>query len=368
MAPKMRHVLIKIKDLDVRAANVLKQEMLAKGAEAAVAKWASGFSRPTTDVLLMGTVKQYRLMLKKLPVQPFGLRNLVGPIDRAIKALEPERSVVKCKNFDLNFGRRTLIMGILNVTPDSFSEDGLFFDRDKAIDHALRLFAEGADIIDVGGESTRPGAAPVSTEEEKRRVIPVILELAKELTVPISIDTGKATVAEAAIDAGASIVNDVTALRGEKDMAEVCAAGGVGVVLMHMRGEPATMQNKPTYADLMGEIILFLRERIEAAVEAGIDIGKIFVDPGIGFGKTVDHNLDILRRLEEMKSLGRPVLVGTSRKSTIGKVLGDLDVSERLEGTAATVAIAVANGADMVRVHDVKAMFRAARLADAVYR
>lgn len=366
MAPKMQHVLIKIKDLDVRAANVLKQEMLAKGGEAAVAKWVSTFSQPTSDVILMGTIKQYGWLLKNLRIQPHGLKRLVEPIERILNGFSSPVVELDCGHHKITLGRRTLIMGILNVTPDSFSENGLFFDADAALKHARALVEDGADIIDIGGESTRPGADPVGAKEEMRRVVPVIEKLAGEIDVPISIDTSKAAVAAAAIEAGAAIVNDVTALAGKSDMAALCARAAVPVILMHMKGKPRTMQKNPVYRDLIAEIVGYLSDRAQVAQEAGIARNKILIDPGFGFGKSVGHNLEILKRLRELKGLGFPVVMGTSRKSTIGRVLGDLPTEERLHGTAATVAVSVLNGADIVRVHDVKEMAQVVRMTDAV--
>lgn len=261
-----------------------------------------------------------------------------------------------------SIGRRTIdlavrpcIMGILNVTPDSFSDGNRFLDTEKAVARALALEAEGADIIDIGGESTRPDAVPVSVEDELRRVIPVVERLAGRLAIPLSIDTTKAVVAEAALAAGAEIVNDISAMTFDPRMAGVAAAAGAGVVLQHTRGTPGEMQKDTRYGDLIRDITTFLGEAIRKASLAGISEDRVVVDPGIGFGKDCKGNLEILRRLDEFSSLGRPVLVGTSRKSFIGTVLGR-NVEERLFGTAATVALALANGAAIFRVHDVRAM------------
>jgi len=255
-------------------------------------------------------------------------------------------------------------MGILNVTPDSFSDGGRYLDPDAAVARAKEMAAEGADIIDIGGESTRPGAEPVGADEELRRVLPVIERLGGDCP-PVSIDTSKAAVARAALAAGASIVNDVTALRGDREMAAVVAESGAGLVLMHMRGEPRTMQKNPRYDDVVGEIGAFFEERLDFARRAGIAPEQIVLDPGIGFGKTLSHNLEILRRLGEFLRLGRPVLVGPSRKSFIGHILGT-PVEQRLEGTAAAVAAAVLGRASVVRVHDVKEMRRVALVAEAI--
>jgi dihydropteroate synthase len=256
------------------------------------------------------------------------------------------------------------LMGIVNVTPDSFSDGGLFLDAEAAIEHGRELAAEGADILDVGGESTRPGAAAVSAEEELDRVGPVVEALA-EGEAPVSIDTSKRAVAAAALDAGAEIVNDVTALRGDPELAALCAERGCGVVLMHMLGEPRTMQDDPRYVDVVDDVRAFLAERIESAVSEGIAEERIWVDPGIGFGKTVEHNLELLRRLGELRDLGRPIVVGTSRKSFIGKLTG-AEVDDRLGGTVASSVLAHANGAEVLRVHDVGPVREALRTADAI--
>lgn len=368
MAPKMQHWVFKLNNVDCRAANVLKQEMLAKGGEAAVAMWSAGLTKATTDLLLMGTLKQYRLVLKKLPLQPFGLNAIAAEIEKMIDSIiKPKSRTWRCSQSELIIGERTLVMGIINVTPDSFSESGKFFDQQKAVDHGLALIEEGADIIDIGGESTRPGAEEVSATEERRRVIPVIEALRKRTTVPISIDTQKSDVAEAALEAGADIINDISALRKDPKMATLAASANVPLILMHMRGTPKTMQQNPVYKDLIAEINLFLRERIEFAEDSGIKRENLAIDPGFGFGKTPAHNLEILRRLAELKSIGLPLVIGTSRKSTIGIVL-DQPVDERLEGTAATIAVGIMSGADIIRVHDVKAMVRVAKMTDAIMK
>jgi dihydropteroate synthase len=245
------------------------------------------------------------------------------------------------------------IMGVVNVTPDSFSDGGAFLDRDAAVNHGLRLAFEGADLLDVGGESTRPGADPVPEREELDRVIGVIEGIrAQNATVRISIDTAKARVAAAALDAGADYVNDVTALRGDPDMAALVAERGVDVCLMHMLGTPRTMQAQARYDDVVTAVKAFLSERIEAALAAGIAIERIEVDPGIGFAKTLDHNLEVLRRLEELTTLGRPIVLGTSRKSFLGRITGR-ETAERVPATLATVVMGLERGAEVFRVHDV---------------
>ncbi len=265
----------------------------------------------------------------------------------------------------LDMGPRPLVMGILNVTPDSFSDGDCFFALANAVEHGRQMVLEGADIIDVGGESTRPGSDALPPEEEKNRVLPIIKELAAEVRVPISIDTQKAEVAEAALDAGAQIINDVSALRTDPDMAAVAAERGAPVVLMHMHGEPKSMQKDPVYGDVVGEVRDWLAERIEHAVSCGISEDRLIVDPGFGFGKRLEHNLELLRCLHELHGLGRPVMVGTSRKSMLGMIL-DVPADERLAGTLATVACAAMSGCHMVRVHDVRPALEVVKVCEAV--
>ena len=256
------------------------------------------------------------------------------------------------------------IMGVVNVTPDSFSDGGLFLDPGRAIEQGRSLAQEGADVLDVGGESTRPGAPPVTLEEEIRRVLPVIEGLAGQGT-PISIDTSKLGVAEAALKAGAAMVNDVTALRAAPQIAGLCAERDAELVLMHMQGDPRTMQENPVYDDVVDDVKTFLAERMQFALAEGVREERIWLDPGIGFGKTVEHNLELLRRLHELTELGRPIVVGTSRKSFIGKITG-AEIDERLGGTIASCALAVANGAAMVRVHDVREVREGLTVAAAI--
>jgi dihydropteroate synthase len=265
-------------------------------------------------------------------------------------------------------GERTLVMGVLNLTPDSFSDGGLYVSPDHAVRRSEAMAAEGADIIDIGGESTRPGAEPLSVDEELKRVTPVIEALASRIAVPFSIDTYKAAVAERAVEAGAAMVNDISGLMFDSEMASTVARLGVPVCLMHTRGAVRNMHVSPAYKDVVREVKAELAARAEVALAAGIARENIILDPGFGFAKNAMHNLELLRRLAELTELGYPLLVGTSRKSTIGKVLGGLPVEERLEGTAATVALSIAYGAAIVRVHDVREMARVARMTDAVVR
>jgi dihydropteroate synthase len=255
------------------------------------------------------------------------------------------------------------LMGVVNVTPDSFSDGGLYLDAEAAVAHGRELAEQGAEILDVGGESTRPGAEVVSAEEEMARVVPVVRGLADAAIV--SVDTSKVEVAEAALDAGAGIVNDVTALRGAPEIGGLCAERGAGLVLMHMQGDPRTMQANPVYDDVVDDVKAFLAERLEVAVGAGVDEERVWLDPGIGFGKTLEHNLELLRRLGELRTLGRPLVIGTSRKSFIGKIDGS-EVGDRLGGTIASSVLALAGGAEVLRVHDVAEAAQAVRVAAAV--
>ena len=274
---------------------------------------------------------------------------------------------MNCRGKALTLGDRTHVMGILNVTPDSFSDGGCYLDVQRAIAHTQLMVDEGATLVDVGGESSRPGASPVSVDEELARVLPVIRAIVDSVDVLISVDTYKAEVARQALEAGAHLINDITALRADAAMASVVARMKAGLILMHIKGTPRTMQQAPHYDDVVSEVRASLQESVRIAEEQGVAAERIIIDPGIGFGKTAEHNLELLKRLAEFRSLNKPLLIGTSRKSFIGTVLG-LPVNARVEGTAATVCWAIAHGADIVRVHDVKANVRAALMTDALYR
>ena len=280
---------------------------------------------------------------------------------------EEDKFKLKCGPYVLNLGKRVHLMGILNVTPDSFSNGGKYNNFEAAFEQARKMVADGADIIDVGGESSRPGASPVTWRQERDRVIPLIRELTKTVKVPVSIDTYKARVAEEALDNGATIVNDISALRLDCQMAKVVARHRVPVILMHMQGLPGNMQDKPKYKDVVKEIIDFLKERITFSREAGIRAENIIIDPGIGFGKTTGHNLQIINKLKEFKMLGKPVLLGPSRKRFIGNIL-DLPPEEREEGTLASCVIAVMNGVNLLRVHEVAKIQRGVKIAEAIQK
>ncbi len=280
---------------------------------------------------------------------------------------------IKWNKFQLELGSKTCIMGILNTTPDSFSDGGKYLTYDDAVSHGFDLIEEGADILDIGGESSRPFSEPVSADEEMERVIPVIEKIAGKIDVPISIDTTKAVVAKEAIKAGASIINDISALNHDPDMAGVAAASNVPVILMHMKGKPKTMQINPEYNDLIQEISDFLIQRVDFAVRAGIKKGNIILDPGIGFGKTVEHNLLLIKHLKKIHDLGFPVLMGPSKKSFVQKILSDMNGKNITassvktgQATLAAVAACVMNGAHIVRVHDVAAVKPLIQIIDAI--
>ncbi|MFH1791346.1 MAG: dihydropteroate synthase [Candidatus Omnitrophota bacterium] len=279
---------------------------------------------------------------------------------------EQPRELV-CRSYRLSAGARTLVMGILNVTPDSFYDGGNFFSRDKAIERVHAMAREGADIIDIGGQSTRPGAERVSAEEEMDRVMPVVDAVAREIGIPVSVDTFYAAVASEALRKGASIINDITGLRGDPGMAGTIASYNACAIIMHMKGTPKDMQDDPLYGDVVSEVKGFLSESVRMAENAGIAPDSIVIDPGIGFGKTFEHNVILLSRLAELKALGKYVMVGVSRKSFIGHITGR-QAGDRLTGTAAACACAVMNGAGIIRVHDVKEMRGAAGVADAITR
>ncbi len=361
MRDKAGFVALRVDGLKAPAANILKQEMLSVGGDAAVGRGVINCSVERTDAVILGTRKQVRALVRKLRPQPFGLRVLAEQLAGFLQAQPP--GVFRWHGGQLDLSSRPLVMAALNVTPDSFSDGGDYFDRSAALDRALQMVDEGADLLDVGGESSRPGAAPVDEAEELRRVLPVVEHLASRVGVPVSVDTYKAGVARRAVDAGASIINDISGLRMDPAMAATVAAAGCAVVVMHMRGTPRTMQTDTGYDDLVGEVYAGLAGSLAVAEAAGVPRDRVWVDPGIGFGKSARGNLVLLQRLSEFAGLGCPVLVGASRKSFIGKTLGIDDPKDRVEGSLAAAVVAVWNGARVVRVHDVKATRRAVDLA-----
>jgi dihydropteroate synthase len=366
MLPKMKNMNIIVEDIPCKIANIIKQEMLSAGGDCAVSRESVGCSKPSTDAVIMGTFKQIERFVDKISVQPFGLKDLSVKIKQFIQDVEKETYILRTSKREMSIGNRTLIMGILNVTPDSFSDGGRFIKYADAISHGIRMAEEGADIIDVGGESSRPGAYAIDADEEMKRIIPVIKELAGKIDCPISVDTTKAAVARSALSNGAEIVNDISAMQFDEKMPQTVKDAGAALVLMHMRGKPQDMQKGDIhYRSLRGDIIDFLENKIQETMISGIERERIIVDPGIGFGKTPEDNLRLLKYLPEFKQLGRPILVGSSRKSFIGLITGG-EPLERLEGTSATVSIAIMNGAQIIRVHDVKFMKKTALMADAI--
>ncbi len=365
MAHKGSTIALRIERVRGKAASLLKQHMLSLGGDCAVGRQVADFDDTPAPVILLGTRLQYQKLLPKLASQPFDLSAIALEIARVLDQLVVVPDPIRCGRHLLRFDGKTLVMGIINTTPDSFSGDGVAGDVGAAVAQAHAFAAAGADVLDVGGQSTRPGSRDVETAEEIRRTAPVISAIRAELDVAISIDTSRPRVAEAALEAGAGFINDIYALRRD-GMASLAAESGAGVCLMHMQGTPESMQHDPRYVDLMTDIHDCLAGRLDAAVAGGVSETQIMVDPGFGFGKTVAHNLEIVRRLRELTSLGRPVLIGASRKSTIGTVLGMSAPGHRLWGTAAVNALAIANGAAMIRVHDVGEMSQVAAMADAV--
>jgi len=360
---KGEFVSLLIYDVPAISANVIKQEMLAAGGDAAVHKHSITLKVQHTNVLTMGTLAQHKKLIEKLSLMHYW--NL-DEIARDIKNCLFE---TKVRTIELPSGRKLefekpLIMGIVNVTPDSFYAASRV-EKDKLIDFAARMIKEGVDIIDIGGESTRPGSDRISEEEELNRVVPAVEIVRKNFDVVISVDTYKAKVAEEALKNGAEMVNDVSALRFDPAMMDVLKTYKPAVVLMHMKGEPKTMQENPYYEDVVKEILYFFKERIEKLQQIGLE-DKVIIDPGIGFGKRLVDNLEIIRRISEFNSLKKPLLVGASRKSFIGQVLGNLPPEERLYGTLAVTAYCVLNGVDIVRVHDVKENLHVIKLIQAI--
>ncbi len=366
MAKKARHYCIQVENLTSPQALILKQEMLALGGECAIPAQALTNQIEKGKAILMGTVRQFELLKEKLAPQPFELKRLGEEILEVIYGFEQRRFKLQLPGGTLELGEKPVLMGILNLTPDSFYDGGKYLDPERALDRAWEMVEEGAEIIDLGGESTRPGSEPVPLEEELKRVMPVLEKLSARLKGAfISIDTQKSEVARRAVDLGASIINDISALGTDREIARIASESGAGLVLMHIKGTPRDMQKNPTYEDLFSEVIGFLRQRINWAKQAGVEKEKIIIDPGIGFGKTVDHNLELIRDLWRLRSLGRPILLGPSNKSFIGAVL-NVEKEERFEGTAASVVAGILAGADIVRVHEPGKMKRFAQLAGAI--
>lgn len=363
MAGKAVTRALKLEKVPNKAAHILKQEMLSLGGDAALHREVITDGVNETDILLLGSLKQLEKLTLKLQKQPFGLKALAKEIKCLLGNLEISSArEVECKGKKLTFGEKTLLMGILNITPDSFADGGNYFDTGKAIAQAEKIITEGADILDIGAESTRPGHEEITEEEEWERLEPVLKAVVPNCPIPISIDTQKAIIAEKALEYGANIINDIWGLQKDPKMAEVIGKYKAPVIIMHNRDNDNT-----SYQSLMGEILAFLRKSIELALEQGLIRDQIIIDPGIGFGKTSFQNVEVLSRLEELKGLGHPILLGASRKSVIGKTL-NLPVEERMEPTLAISAIGASAGVDILRVHDIKENKRAVLMVDQIIR
>ncbi len=360
---KALFLAVKLHNVGYREANIAKQEMLGSGGDVATGKGIADFSQESTDLIILGTEQQYRRFVARMRRQPFQCKALAAEVEEALGNYRRADYVLHLGGGTMPLDRPR-IMGVVNATPDSFSDGGKYLDPKAALEMAQAMVAEGADILDVGGESTRPGAEPVALEEEWRRVEPVLKAVIETCGVPISIDTYKPEVARRALDMGAAMVNDVTGLR-DLAMVKLVAKHEVPVVVMHMQGEPRTMQQNPTYGDVVAEVMAFLRERTAAALGAGISKESVVVDPGVGFGKSAEHNLRLLHHLGEFRALGYPIMVGVSRKGLLGHLTGD-PVEARVGASIAAAALAYERGAHILRVHDVASTARALRVAHAI--
>ncbi len=356
---------VKVKNLDTISANLLKQVALSVGADISFSNEAILMTEHMTDVIISGNLEQYNKIYHKLQGKQMELPKFAEEIKEVLINYDRKYKKIRINGRDFDFNNKSYVMGILNLTPDSFSDGGAHFDVEAALKRAKQMVAEGADIIDVGAESTRPGADYVSEEEELSRILPVVSRLLEELDVPISIDTYKARVAEECLKLGVHIINDISGLKADKRMAEVVSDYDAICILMHMRDTPKTMQKNLEYEDLVDDLISELQDSIRIAKLAGIKDDKIILDPGIGFAKKQEHNLEIIKRLNEFKSLGYPILIGASRKTFIGNIL-DVGVDKRLEGSLAVAAISAYNGASILRVHDVVETVKVLRITDAI--
>ncbi len=369
MLPKTSAFLIHLNSISNISANIIKQEMLSLGADAALAKGALSGKLKKTDCLIIGRSDQLNGLCTKLKLQPFGLQKLASELDQNIKNYSLDDFTLKLGKYSLKLREKTHIMGIINITPDSFSGDGLYNSESKdyrklALIKAEQMLKDGADIIDIGGQSTRPGAKSISIKEEMSRTIAVVKLLVKRIKAPISIDTTRAVIAKAAFDNGAVMLNDISGLRNNQLM-RIAADYDVAVVIMHMLGVPLNMQKVIAYESFMDDVTTYLKQAIKRAESYGIKPNKIVVDPGIGFGKTLEHNLQILKKLADFKILGKPILLGPSRKSFIGKILGT-NIQNRTIGTLATCVVAAQRGAHILRVHDVLEVNQALRIVQAI--
>ena len=367
MSEKLFNLVLKIKEVDNKAANIIKQEMLSRNGEAVISRESIYLGNGKSDIIIFGTEKNIRSLAEKIKSQPFGLKSLSSEIKSFLDRKDDYeiKTDLKIAGKVFHENEKPLIMGILNLTPDSFYDGGKYSSPDDAYRKASEMISEGVSIIDVGGMSTRPGSEEIDIEEEIKRTNPIIKKIKKNNDVLVSIDTYRSRVAEKAIDAGADIINDISGLMLDNKMKNVVASNNADIIIMHMKGTPRDMQTNPVYEDVVEEIYSFFYSQINYAVEAGIDREKIIIDPGIGFGKTVNDNYTILKNIEEFKSLNMPVMIGASRKSFIGAVLKLLP-EERLEGSLAIASYCALKGIDILRVHDVRETIRAVKVINAI--
>lgn len=364
---KSKVIALKLESLSQASCNILKQVALVCDSDCAIHKKIISGKKKKADAILITTIRGLEKICEKLSYQSKFLKSVKEELESFLKSYNKKNNfVLKFKNRNYNLKDKILIMGILNLTPDSFYDGGKFRDVKEAVDYAIKMAEEGADIIDIGGESTRPGSEPVSLKEELKRVLPVLKELKKKIKVPISIDTYKSEVARICLSEGCEIVNDISGLNFDKKMAEIIAFYNAYCVIMHIKGKPKTMQKRVYYKDVIKEIYDYLKERVSYAISKGIKREKIIIDPGIGFGKLLEHNLEIIRRLEEFKSLNLPILVGHSRKSFIGKILNYNEPEKRLFGSIGCAVLLALKGANILRVHDVKETKEAIKVYEAI--
>ncbi len=355
MSLKATDIALKLRNVKVGAANIIKQNMLSIGGDAAVARGVVNGKKETSDVIILGDISKLNKLVDKLSYQDiFGIPKIRENIKQLLNIyFYPKDRELNCRGYRFILDK-PLLMGILNVTPDSFYDGNKYLNRDIALSHCEEMIKQGADIIDIGGESTRPGAEAVPLSQEIDRVMPILEKVVKDFNIPVSIDTYKSEVAKIALETGANMVNDISALSFDKKMGELLASyPDVPVVLMHIKGTPRNMQVNPFYKDVIEEIMEFLANAINRAKQFGIREENIIIDPGIGFGKRLQDNINIIKKLAEFKALDRPILIGTSRKSFIGHIL-NIELEERLTGTIASNLLSLINGADILRVHDIK--------------